>query len=328
MIVLGVDGGGTKTLAAVADERGVIRGLGRAGASNYQSTSEEDAARAIAEAVDQALAAAGATRAEVAASALGIAGFDGPVEAAIVRRVVDRALGPATRRFVENDALLVLRAGTDAGVGVGVVAGTGNNCIGRARDGRRYQVGGMGPVSGDAGSAPDLAMAAAAAAWRSSDGRAPRGVLLPRLLAAVGCDSVERLPDLMDDGSTFRPTVVPLIVTALFEAADRGDGAALAVIDGAARVLADNAGAALRGLALEGDDAAVVLGGSVFTRYARLGDAVRRDVAGRDVAVHVRTVPAAPVVGALLWAFDQLGETEGIRTAFRQRILASPDLGS
>lgn len=327
MMLLGVDGGGTKTLAVVATEDGEIRGVGRSGPSNYQSVGEEEAACAIAEAAYAATRAAGIGPADIGASALGVAGYDGPVEAAIVERLVTRALGRAEKRFVENDALLVLRAGTLDGVGVGVVAGTGNNCIGRTRDGRRLQIGGLGAVSGDAGSAPDLALRTAAAAWRASDGRAPPGPLLPALLAALELGSVERLPDLMDDGATFKPAAVPVIVTVLFELAARGDAAALGVVDAAARVLADNACAAVRGLELGGPDAAVVLGGTVFMRHPALAAAVVREVGVRSASIDVGVVPAAPVVGALLWAHDQGRPEAAARAAFRQRILASTDLG-
>lgn len=325
MILLGVDGGGTKTLAVVATAEGVVRGVGRAGASNYQSVDEHGAAAALAQAVDAALAGAGATRADVVASALGVAGFDGPVEAAIVRRVVEAALGPAARRFVENDALLVLRAGTPDGVGVGVVAGTGNNCIGRDRQGRRLQIGGMGPVSGDAGSAPDLALAAAAAAWRSSDGRLPPSSLVSALLHALALPTVERLADLVD-GGTFRAACVPAAVMALFATAESGDAVAAAVVDAAAQVLADNACAAVRGLGLGGDDARVVLGGRVLTQHPTLSRRVLARLAAGAPAVRACVVPAEPVVGALLWAHDLTGADAASRAAFRQRILASPTL--
>lgn len=326
MILLGVDGGGTKTLAVVATVDGAVRGVGRAGASNYQSVGEDGAARALGHAVDEALARAGASREAVVASALGLAGFDGPVEATIVRRVVEAALGPSARRFVENDALLVLRAGTPEGVGVGVVAGTGNNCIGRDRHGRRLQIGGMGPVSGDAGSAPDLALAAAAAAWRSSDGRLPPSPLVPALLEALALPSVERLADLVDDGACFRAEHVPAAVTALFATAAAGDAVACAVLDAAARVLADNAAAALRGLGLVGDDARVVLGGRVLTQYPALAERVIVALAACGPGAHAAVVPAEPVVGALLWAHDLMGAPPGLRAAFRQRILASPTI--
>ena len=56
--ILGIDGGGSKTTAILADETGKILGRGRGGASNYQTIGLENAGQAIkfaaAAAVEQA----------------------------------------------------------------------------------------------------------------------------------------------------------------------------------------------------------------------------------------------------------------------------------
>src|SRR2546421_7444194 len=61
--VLGVDGGGTKTHAVVADEHGQVLGEGFAGPSNPLRVGVTNAAAAVREAVDQACDAAGGRRA-------------------------------------------------------------------------------------------------------------------------------------------------------------------------------------------------------------------------------------------------------------------------
>ena len=62
--VLAVDGGNTKTLAAVADETGRTLGMGKAGTADiYNAPTPGHAVEAVAAAVDQALAAAGGARA-------------------------------------------------------------------------------------------------------------------------------------------------------------------------------------------------------------------------------------------------------------------------
>jgi hypothetical protein len=49
--VLGVDGGGSKTHALVADERGEVLGFASSGRSNWEDTGLEAAGAALAEAV-------------------------------------------------------------------------------------------------------------------------------------------------------------------------------------------------------------------------------------------------------------------------------------
>src|SRR5437879_5833684 len=65
-LVLGVDGGNTKTVALVADREGRVRGAGRAGDSNiYSTTSPEAAVAEIDAAAAGALETAGADAAAV-----------------------------------------------------------------------------------------------------------------------------------------------------------------------------------------------------------------------------------------------------------------------
>jgi N-acetylglucosamine kinase-like BadF-type ATPase len=91
--VLGVDGGGSKTHALVADERGEVLGFASSGRSNWEDIGLEAAGTTLAEAVGGALAAAGVAPADLAASAFGLAGLGqrpadarGPARPARARR--------------------------------------------------------------------------------------------------------------------------------------------------------------------------------------------------------------------------------------------------
>jgi len=71
---LGVDGGGTKTVAVVVDSAGRELGWGRAGPSNRHTVGEPSAAANLASAIGEALAQAGIPR--VGAVCLGMDEFD------------------------------------------------------------------------------------------------------------------------------------------------------------------------------------------------------------------------------------------------------------
>ena len=72
--VLGVDGGGTKTHAVIADEHGRVLGEGFAGPSNPLRVGVNNAAAAVREAADQACDAAGVRRTDIVAAEVGLAG--------------------------------------------------------------------------------------------------------------------------------------------------------------------------------------------------------------------------------------------------------------
>lgn len=303
-LFLGVDGGGTKTLAAVSDETGRLVAHARAGGSNYQDLGVSAAGRELKAAVDSALRAAGAGLEDVAAAAFGMSGADRAEEMAVVEEMV-AAHVPVPLRFVENDALLVLRAGTKDAVGVGLVAGTGTNCIGRDRYGRRHQIGGMGSISGDVGYAEDLAMRALGGAWMAFDGRTGPSALTGALCEALAVGSVEALPGLMVRGELPEP-VVKASVQCLFRCAQAGDGLARRIVEETGSRLGIAAAAAMRALVLRGPNAVVVLGGAMFQTpgHDLLVESCAKRVRTTVSEAHVIVLDTHPVVGAVLFARD------------------------
>jgi N-acetylglucosamine kinase-like BadF-type ATPase len=158
-VLLGVDGGGTKTTALLADRAGRVVARGAAGGSNFKAAGEAAARAAIEAAVRQAYAAAGLDFAPPLAAGLGLAGVDTPAD---VERQSAWAAGylPGARIRVANDVELALWAGTPAGWGLAVIAGTGAIAYGRAPDGRAARVGGWGWLLGDEGSGFDIGLRA------------------------------------------------------------------------------------------------------------------------------------------------------------------------
>ncbi|MBI2376379.1 MAG: hypothetical protein HYV07_20460 [Deltaproteobacteria bacterium] len=304
-LILGVDGGGTKTVAALATLDGELVGRGSSGGSNPQSMGIESAARAVEEAIEGALKAANARREDIAASAFGMSGADFDRGRRLVEATVG-SLGSFGRTFVENDTLLVLRLASKELVGVGLVSGTGINCIGLDRSGRRIQIGGMGAVSGDLGSASDLAELAIAEAWRQVDGRTVATDLGGAVLDAFGTRDLEAIAEAWGSASPR----VPSVVSALFACARARDPAALSVLGVAARRLGEAAATCAVRLGLA--EPVVALGGSMFSLpgHEPFRAAVMRDVLKRIPAAHVRAPVEAPVTGALLLAADQLGRSE------------------
>ncbi|HLE61843.1 MAG TPA: BadF/BadG/BcrA/BcrD ATPase family protein, partial [Pyrinomonadaceae bacterium] len=72
--VVGVDGGGTKTLAVVMDTKHRILGEGTAGPSNPLRVGIATAAAAVREAIDRACADAKVRRNDIVAAEIGLAG--------------------------------------------------------------------------------------------------------------------------------------------------------------------------------------------------------------------------------------------------------------
>jgi N-acetylglucosamine kinase-like BadF-type ATPase len=174
-LILGVDGGGTKTEAMLAelgpDGQPHIIGHGESGASNMRLAGRRQALASLDEAVAAAL---GGHVADVAVMAMAGSTF-ADVQEAIRDWVEETAI--CKQLEITSDAAPVLAAGTPEGWGVALVVGTGSVTIGVGPDGRWITKGGWGHWYGDKGSGYDLGRQALAAISEAEDGMGPETVL-------------------------------------------------------------------------------------------------------------------------------------------------------
>lgn len=228
--LMGIDGGGSKTAALLADETGRVLGRGAAGASNFQVAGHEAAQAAIVAAMAAAAAAAGmAPQPPLSALCIGLSGVDRPGERVSFQQWA-AALYPAARVLIANDAELVLAAGTPQGWGLALICGTGAIVYGRSLAGQTARADGWGHLLGDEGSGYAIGLAALRAVMRAYDGRGPATALSEAILARW---SLATVPELVP--RVYRELAGKQEIAALFPAVD----AAAAGDPVAQRILAD-----------------------------------------------------------------------------------------
>ena len=317
--VLGVDGGGSKTHALVADGRGEVLGFATAGRSNWEDIGLEAAGAALAEAVGGALAGAGVAPAELAASAFGLAGLDWDSDRPMLGALVD-PLGLSGPRRLENDSSIALRAGTSRPFGVVVIAGTGHVAAGRNPAGRTFRTFGLGPMYGDFGSATDVAEEAVRAVADACTGRGPATTLSRLLPPLAGCAGPEEFLQALSRGLVALPAAAPLVLAE----AEAGDTAAQAIVLRAGTSLGEAAALVAGRLDLGQAPFEVVMAGGLFAGGSRLLEATLVEVLHRvapwATPVHLR---CQPVVGAALEALDLGGPAA--TPEVRDRLIASSE---
>jgi N-acetylglucosamine kinase-like BadF-type ATPase len=293
-LLLGVDGGNSKTIALVATEDGTIVGAGRGGRSDIYET--ELAFEAIADAALGALAQAGAGTSDVRHAVYSVAGADWPADYALYRDELARLLDvPGT---VLNDSLGAIRAGTPDGVGVSVVCGTGVAIGARAATGRHWHV--------SFWAAPqhryDPVRATLEAAARAELGLSAPSLLQQLAPAAAGCGSVEELVRRASGHGEVRPWLTRL-PGALLDAVAEGDAVAIEVVSRVATAMAEFAIVAARKAGLPSPSPLVLAGGVFRHACPALAEAIAAGVPGAEIVRATRE----PAVGALLLAFDEAG---------------------
>ena len=307
---LGIDIGGSKSHALIAEKNGRAVGFGKGGPGNYEVVGWDGLRETLHTITDQALASAGITKEQIAGAGLGVAGYDWPAEREPTRQAI-ASLGLKSPFEFVNDTIIGLIAGATEGWGVVVVAGTSNNCRGRDRQGREGRVTGCGPWLGEYGGASELvakAVQAVALAWTQ---RGPATRLTEAFHGLTGATTVM---DLLEGLVLGRYRLSAAAAPVVFQVAARGDEVAQEIICWAGRELGSLAIGVIRQLSFERLDFEVVTIGSLFRGSPTLTEAMEATI--HAVAPGARLVhpTAPPVVGGVLLGMEQAGvETATLR---------------
>jgi glucosamine kinase len=293
--VAGIDGGQSRTHAALADEHGTILGRGAAGPADELgvgagSTRLRDA---LAAALDKARGDA-ALEPEIVFSVVvaGLSGYDGRV------RGVAPSL-PAERLVLVHDSITAHAAAFGGGPGVVVIAGTGSFAYGVAADGRTKIAGGWGYLFGDEGSAFWVAKTALSGAMRGETGS---GAILPEALQFFGAPDLRVLAKRVYNGEIARDRVAAFAqaVLRLQPERYREVGEALGAL-------------AIAALPDSGERPRVAFVGGMV-RDPKVREAIAVALNGRCDIVDPQRTPAE---GAVLLALQELGSGPSTRLALR-----------
>ncbi len=177
-IVVGVDAGGTRTIAALARGERVVRTSTCEGA-NVATHGIEAAAQTMARCIEAVLEGE-------APAAIGI-GAAGAGHACIRERLHERLSlrFPAARITIDHDARMALRAVVPKGDAMVIVAGTGSIAYAEIGE-RRFRAGGFGYLFGDAGSGYAIGAAALRRLLTSQQTGSGKSAMLDELASRAG----------------------------------------------------------------------------------------------------------------------------------------------
>jgi N-acetylglucosamine kinase-like BadF-type ATPase len=322
-LVLGIDGGNSKTEVWLVNADGELVGTARGGTTSHQQVGLERGIALLEELIRSAAHAGGVSpddsRPLATQGVFCLAGADFPSDVRSLTRAIE-GLGVAANVTVLNDAFAGLRAGASRPWGVALVCGHGVNGAAVAPDGRMTRFDAVGDIAGDWGGGTSVGYAALGAAVRGRDGRSPRTSLERLVPAFFGVAT----PPALVKALYFKPQLqarLDELAPLTFEAATAGDAVARGIIDQLADELVAMARALIRRLRLTRTDVEVVLTGGIFKAtdaafYGRLEEGIR-ETAPRATLVRLT---APPVLGAALLALDAIESPERDRAAAERRL--------
>ncbi|WP_017651706.1 N-acetylglucosamine kinase [Fortiea contorta] len=319
--VLGIDGGGSKTVCILMDEQYQVLGRGIAGPSNYHSigviAAQKSIASAIQLAIDNALNIPKPVKIE--AFCLGLAGVGRSGDIQVVKGILQDLQNSQSLPInwmlsvedilIYNDALIALVGGLGHNEGVVVAAGTGSIVLGKNRQGIVKKVGGWGYILGDEGSAYKIAVAGMQAALKADDGRGKPTSLVECFQKYLDLASIEDLVAVVyrrDWGVKKIATLAQIVdlVAAL------GDEVANQIIDDAVEELVKATDTVIQAIFSPDAVLEVVTTGSVWHSRCKMQERFAVSLAQRFSQVKVIFPRNEPAYGAGLLAVRSLAQRD------------------
>jgi glucosamine kinase len=302
--VMGVDGGATKTLAAVLDLQERVLHLGHGASSNPDAVGASAATDSLMKATDEAIGRAGIEHEQLDAAILAVAGTDTDAVAAEVRS------SRPSSWVVVNDVVGAWAAATGARPGVGTISGTGSNVFGVGDDGRAWRAGGWGHVLGDEGSGYWLAVQSIKAALCDRERSGPETALSAAAMDFFDVPSVEALAALVYSRPLPKGEIAAFTIETA-RVAHAGDEVARGLYERAASELGRQVAAVIEQAGLAGDFP-VGLIGSAFKAGALFVEPLAAAIHEIAPLAAVAVVEMAPAGGCVLLAARMAGRERAL----------------
>ena len=289
-VVLGIECGGTRTVALAASGQGNELLRREFGPANLRLLSDKDLQRHF-RIIAREMPRPGAL-------AIGMAGARTEQDRKRIRDAAALAW-KGVPCLATNDletALKAARPVKDAAARVLVLSGTGSCCFGQTDDGRPVKVGGWGHILGDKGSGYEIGLRGLKAAIYHYDRDGHWPALGERLLRALMLNEPN---ELIGWAQSATKTDIAALAVEVFAAGQAQDKIASDILAAAAASLAKDGLACATRLAGSGAKVQFVLAGSVLTKQPKFAEEVSRLLRGRGPIAGVAVLERESVWGAV-----------------------------
>ncbi|WP_202079299.1 N-acetylglucosamine kinase [Caldalkalibacillus salinus] len=311
-VVMGIDGGGTKTEGWLVDGQGQLLASATVGGSNLNG-GEVERVQLDLEGLLRQLKSQSPQVFMALSHVFG--GFAGATQGDVTLRltaILEKQLPHQVKIYVGHDAVNALYSGTKGEPGVVHIAGTGSVAYGINEQGHEQKIGGWGYILGDPGSGFAIGKAACQSILATHEGSGPQTELTGLILNDIGLNTVKELiPYLYETGQT--RTRVSRLAKQVFHAAEAGDRVAELILEQAGLDAAQEIKTVINMLYVQGPHdgqkdvtrplVPVVLAGGVYTHAKWLLPSLKKGLSDLPFDLKFITPSLPPVAGAVYAAF-------------------------
>ncbi|HAL74288.1 MAG TPA: hypothetical protein DCM45_04235 [Clostridiales bacterium] len=313
-LFLGIDGGGSKTLFLLCDEKGRILASQKLGGFDFTRIGVDGVRKTLAAGTSQVLRQAGATCQDVVAVCAGVPCLDEIPAWDLECPKIFAAQFPGTTVKCVNDSVVALYGALGFQPGINLIAGTGSMACGRNGNNEYARSGGWNELISDEGSCYWLGQRACSLFTRQSDGRLPRGPLYQMMRDELVLQSDYDFITYYRENLMGQRDKIAAMQMMLAKAAAAGDLSAIRSYADAAAELASLA-AAVKNRLFPKDPGPVL--GSCTGGLMKVGDLITVPLREQLDIQNIRwTQPLLiPAAGAVLNAYEDAGHSNADLTS-------------
>ncbi len=304
--VLGVDGGGTKTLAAAADMDGKIVAEIQFGSSNFKSSGFERAKDNYTKGI---LSLAWKLKKSFKdktpffkRACIGLAGLNTAYDRKMFNELVLnddlRPILDIDNTIMVNDTVIGLAAGSVKENRLIIIAGTGSNCYGINDKGVQAKANGWDHILGDEGSGFSMGIHTLRAVMRAYDGRGPETLLTRNVFEYLKIKDIDEL-NMWTYDTEFTKDRFASLSLVLCNTAEMGDRVAIKILKKEALEVILNIKTVARKLKLENKDFDLVFVGKNFRCKKYFTDIIIEKLRNDFPLINFLPLTNRPVEGAV-----------------------------
>ncbi len=303
MIVLGIDGGGTKTKGVLANSHGEVLAEAISGASNPNSVSQYELEIELTNLIDSLKEQSTEIFSQVKTVYAGMSGVDHPSARKEMHNLLTSLLPKGVNITVNNDAITALYSGTLGKPGIIQIAGTGSITYGLNDKGIVDRVGGWGYLLGEKGSSYSLGSEGLRAAFLEHDGLGNSTIIKELIVEHF---QVQSLPDSVHtvyhskNSKEFIASLSKLVV----KAADLGDCVAMEIVEKNGRYIGESISCLINRLFSDKEKMMginIVLTGGLFNRLDLFQHYIEEVLIENNIN-YTFAIPEIPPVGGAVIA--------------------------
>jgi len=311
-LVLGVDGGATKSHLAIFNDSGNCVGSAAYGPLNHEvmEGSYEELEKRLGELLPRVVKSAGVSIDDITYAVFGIAGVDTDAQQVLVSDIIKK-IGFKNQTTC-NDAFLGVAAGCPNCVGVCAINGTGFKLAAIDVSGNAVQTCGLGSFTDDLGGGTWYGLRAISSVYNELYKLGRPTVMREIIFDMIGISRKEEYLEVLTGKYYERELDSVALNSVVFNAAAGGDAVALGILEESAEQYAGAIARLIMDMDFPVDlPVHVTLAGSVFVKQKvkLLQDFIEMRVdevlSGRSV--EYTRLDAPPVAGAIMWAAQKAG---------------------